>query len=247
MKTFVTMVKTEFKLSIRGMDIVIFGIAMPVAVAIILGIIYSGKPAFEGADYSFYTQSFGALTSIAICATGLMGLPLVIADYRDKKILKRYKVTPVKPFTLLVAQAVVNMIQSLISLVLIFIVSIAFFGYKMEGSPLVFLGTYLLVLISIYSIGLMVAGIAPNLKTANIIICLLYFPMLIFSGATLPYEIMPTILQKAADILPLTQGIKLLKGVSLGLPIENTLISLFSITSLAVICILISLKFFKWE
>ncbi len=42
--------------------------------------------------------------------------------------------------------------------------------------------------------------------------------MLIFSGATPPYEVMPAALQKVADVLPLTQGIKLLKATSLGLP-----------------------------
>ncbi|WGU96451.1 hypothetical protein QJQ58_09535 [Paenibacillus dendritiformis] len=30
---------------------------------------------------------------------------------------------------------------------------------------------------------------------AAIAICVLYFPMLIFSGATLPYEVMPEVLQ----------------------------------------------------
>lgn len=48
--------------------------------------------------------------------------------------------------------------------------------------------------------------------------------MLIFSGATLPYEVMPTALQKFSDILPLTQGIKLLKGISLNMPIDNVML-----------------------
>ena len=39
--------------------------------------------------------------------------------------------------------------------------------------------------------------------------------MLIFSGATLPYEVMPGIMQKIVDILPLTQGIKILKASTL--------------------------------
>lgn len=32
--------------------------------------------------------------------------------------------------------------------------------------------------------------------------------MLIFSGATLPYEVMPAALQTVADILPLTQDVE---------------------------------------
>ncbi len=59
-------------------------------------ILKKGKPVFYGtvADYTFIQQSFGALASISICAGGVMGLPLVVSDYRSKQILKRFKVTP---------------------------------------------------------------------------------------------------------------------------------------------------------
>ena len=77
MKAFGTMVKTELRLSLRGMNMVIFAIAMPVVVLIILGILNGDRPAFEGAPYTFIQQSFGAVSSIGICAAGVMGLPLV--------------------------------------------------------------------------------------------------------------------------------------------------------------------------
>ncbi len=229
------------------MDMVIFAIAMPVVVAIILGIILGNKLAFEGAGYTFFEQSFGAVASIGICAAGVMGLPLVVADYRHKKILKRCKVTPVSPTMILLAQVVVNMIQSIVSLILVYAVSAVFFGYRMSGSVIGFLGAYLLVMLSIYSIGMMVAGVAPNIKMANILCVILYFPMLIFSGATLPYEIMPMPLQKFADVMPLTQGIKLLKGTSLGMPIENVFIPIVVMCILAVLCMGISVRYFRWE
>ncbi len=60
MKAFKTMLKTEMKLSLRGMDMVIFAVGFPVVVSVILGIIYGNSPAYEGADYSFLAQSFGA-------------------------------------------------------------------------------------------------------------------------------------------------------------------------------------------
>ena len=71
--------------------------------------------------------------------------------------------------------------------------------------------------------------------------------MLIFSGATLPYEVMPVALQKAADILPLTQGIKLLKAASLDLPIDSVLLPVIVMIALAVTCIGVSIRFFRWE
>lgn len=247
MRTFRTMLKSELKLSLRDMNMVIFAICIPLVVLIILGVIYGNKPAFDGAEYTFMEQSFGALTTIAICAGGVMGLPLVVSDYRNRKILKRFKVTPVSPAMILAVQVVIYTIYSVVSLILLYIISALFFDFHMGGSILTFLGGYLLVMLSIFSIGMMVGGISPNSQTANVIASLLYFPMLIFSGATLPYEVMPSALQKIADVLPLTQGIKLLKAASLGLPIENVFVPIIVMAVLAIVCIGISFRFFKWE
>lgn len=247
MNKFLTLLKTELKLSFRGMDMVIFALCMPVVVVILLGIIYGNKPAFEGAGYSFMEQSFGAISTIAICAGGVMGLPLVISDYRQKKILKRYQVTPVRPSLLLTVQTSIYAIYSLLSLGLVYFVSTVFFGVRLSGSWGLFFAAFLLVMLSIFSIGILVGGIAPNAKTAGIAASLLYFPMLVLSGATLPYEVMPSVLQKAADLLPLTQGIKLLKAASLGQPLDIVWTPFFIMIGLTVICGGLSIKFFKWE
>lgn len=247
MKTFFTMLKTELKLSLRGMDMFIFAICMPFVLLIILGVIYGNKPAFDRAEYTFLEQSFGAISTIAICAGGVMGLPLVISDYRSKKILKRFKVTPVSPVLILFVQVVIYTLYAVVSLILVYVVGSVFFGIRLHGSLLSFLGGYLLVMFSMFSIGMMVGGIATNTKIAGIIASILYFPMLIFSGATLPYEVMPSALQKVANVLPLTQGIKLLKCTSLGLSIDSTLLPIIVMTALALICTYISIKFFRWE
>ena len=86
MKAFSTFLKTELKLSFRGIDMFIFAICLPVVILVLIGIINGNNPAFEGADYTFLDQSFGAISTIAICAGGLMGFPLVLSGYREKNI-----------------------------------------------------------------------------------------------------------------------------------------------------------------
>ena len=247
MKAFRALLKTEIRLSLRGMDMFIFAICMPVVVVIILGAVFGNKPAFDGAKYTFLEQSFGAVATIAICAGGVMGLPLVVSDYRSRKILKRFKVTPTSPALILAVQVVIYALYSIVSLILVYATGAIFFGYQLYGSWLQFLGAYILVMLSMFSIGLLVGGIAPNIKIASAAASLLYFPMLIFSGATLPYEVMPVALQKVADILPLTQGIKFLKAASLGLPINSVFIPVVVMIIIAVLCSIVSLRFFKWE
>ncbi|HHV08929.1 MAG TPA: ABC transporter permease [Clostridiales bacterium] len=197
--------------------------------------------------HTFLEQSFGAVSTIAICAGGVMGLPLVVSDYRSRRILKRFQVTPTSPALILAVQVVIYALYSIASLILVYMAGAIFFGYRLHGSWPQFLAAYLLVMLSMFSIGLLVGGIAPNMKIASAAASLLYFPMLIFSGATLPYEVMPVALQKTVNILPLTQGIKLLKATSLSLPIDGVFLPVIVMLVVAVICITISLRFFRWE
>lgn len=247
MRAFKALLKTEAKLSLRGMDMFIFAICMPFVAVIIIGAVFGNKPAFDGAAYTFLEQSFGAVATIAICAGGVMGLPLVVADYRNRRILKRFKVTPTSPALILAVQVVIYAIYSFASLLLVYLAATMFFDYQFLGSWLQFSGSYLLVMLSMFSIGLLVGGLAPNMKIASAAASLLYFPMLIFSGATLPYEVMPAALQKAAELLPLTQGIKMLKATSLGLPMDSVLVPVVVMIGLTLICMSLSLRFFKWE
>lgn len=247
MKTFCTMLKTELRLNVRDLNMVIFAVGMPLVMLIILGIIYDTKPAFDGASYTFLEQSLGPLAAISICAGGVMGLPILVSEYRERKILKRMKVTPISPEILMFVQIVIYMLYAAVSLLLILGVAKLFFNFTIHGSWILYLGSWLLVSLSMLSIGVMVGGIAKDSKQAGVIASIIYFPMLIFSGATLPYEIMPTALQRVVDIMPLTQGIKLMKVTSLGLQIENVLIPVIVMVGVAAICIGISVKFFRWE
>ena len=76
---------------------------------------------------------------------------------------------------------------------------------------------------------------------------LVYFPMLFLSDATIPYELFPSGLQKFANVLPLTQGIKLMKAVSMGTALENIWKIIVLLVGITVICTAISVKAFRWE
>lgn len=247
MKSFRILLKNELKLNIRNMNMVIFAVIMPLIVLIILGFIYGTKPVADGAAYTFMEQSFGALCCISICAGGLMGLPLVVSEYRERKILKRFQVTPISPAKLLLVEFLIYIIYCIASMITLFLAAMLFWKIKIHGSFLLFLGSWLLTMVSTLSIGLLVGGIAKNMKSESVIACIFYFPMLIFSGATLPFEVMPIAMQKIISIFPLTQGIQLMKAAFLGLPIENVLLPVTVMSAITLICFGISVMCFKWE
>lgn len=247
MKRFFIFLKTELKLSIRDMNMVIFAVIMPLVILIILGIIYGSRPAFEGASYSFLEQSFGAACAVSMCAGGLMGLPLAVADCRERKVLKRFRVTPVSPAFILGVELAMYMVYCLVSLVSLAAVTSLFWKVRLHGSLAAFLGSWLLTMVSTLSIGMLVGGIAKNSKQAGVIASLLYFPMLIFSGTTLPVEVMPQAIQKLVSLFPLTQGISLMKNTFLGISQGNVLLPIGVMLAVTAVCTGLAIRFFRWE
>ena len=246
MKRFFTFLKTELRLSVRDMNMPIFAVIMPLIVFVILGIINGGKPAYDGADYTFLEQSFGAVGAIAICASGLMGLPLAVSGLRELKILKRLRVTPVSPVFILGIELLMYVIYCAVSLATLAFVAFLF-GVKLHGSLLAFLGNWVLTMLSTLSIGMLAGGIAKDTKQASIIASVLYFPMLVFSGTTLPIEVMPKVMQKVVNFFPLTQGLTMMKNSFLGIGADSILIPICVMLGVTALCTVLSVRFFRWE
>lgn len=246
MKRFLTFLKVEGKLSLRSPDGIIFGIGMPVGVLLLIAVV-AGSQSAGGADYSFLQSAFASLLTVGICATAFMGLPLTIAYYRDKKILKHFFATPIRPFMILSVQVVIGMLTSFFSAALVTVLAVFGFGYRMEGDPFLFIGAFLLVMLSMYSIGMILASLCKTVKIANVVTTFVYFPMLFLSGATIPFELFPDTVQKVCNVLPLTHGIKLLKAVSLNMWSQEIWISVALLIVFAVVGCILSVVSFKWD
>jgi ABC-2 type transport system permease protein len=225
------------------MDMVLFAVLMPVVVLVVIGLIYGGADAEGG----MIGMTFGAFLSIGIAAVGLMGLPLGLAEYRHRKVLKRLQVTPVHPALLLSVQLIAQAAVSVVSAALVIAVAVLAFGYELSGSPLALIGTYVLVMTSIFAIGLVIASTARDIKRAGMIASLVYFPMLIFSGTTVPFPVFPELVQRAAVVLPLRHGIELLTAASQGMPLGPLWPQIGLLAAIAVAGVILSLRTFRWD
>lgn len=137
------------------------------------------------------------------------------------------------------------MIAALSTLILT-VVAVVVFGYRMPGNVFAYIAVWLLTMISMFSIGLMVASLCRTTKSMNVATSLLYFPMLLFSGATIPAEVFPSGLRAVSGWMPLGVGINLLKSVSMGC-YDNIVMPVVTLTAITVICSTVAVKTFRWE
>ena len=245
MKRFLKLYVIEQKLALRSGDMLLFGVAMPVGIMILITMIAGNRMA--GAGYTYLESSFASLIAVGICAAAFMGIPLTVADYRNKKILKHFFTTPCSPVWILGSDVLCGAVTASLSAVSVALVSIIFLGYRMRGNVLAFIGAWLLTLAAMFSIGLLMASLCRTVKSVNAVTTLVYFPMLFLSGATIPYELFPDGLQKVANVLPLTQGIKLMKAVSMGNKPDSVGEIVALLVGITLICGIISVKTFRWE
>lgn len=245
MKRFFKLYLIEQKLGLRSGDMLLFGVAMPVGIMILIALIAGNKMAGEG--YTYLESSFASLIAVGICASAFMGIPLTIVDYRDKKILKHFFTTPCSPLWILGSDVLCCAGNAVLSAISVSLVSVIFLGYKMKGSIPAFIGAWVLTLISMFSIGLLIASLCRTVRSVNAVTTLVYFPMLFLSGATIPYELFPSGLQKVASVLPLTQGIKMMKVVSMGTQMGSIWKIVLLLVGITLVCGIISLKTFRWE
>ena len=245
MKRFLKLYVIEQKLALRSGDMLLFGVAMPVGIMILINMIAGQKQAGEG--FTYLESSFASLVAVGICAAAFMGIPLTIADYRDKKILKHFFTTPCSPMWILGSDVLCGAVTAMLSATSVSLVSVIFLGYKMRGNILGFVGAWFLTLVSMFSIGLLMASLCRTVKSVNAVTTLVYFPMLFLSGATIPYELFPSGLQKVSNVLPLTQGIKLMKAVSMGMKMDSIWKTVVLLVGITLVCTMISVKTFRWE
>jgi ABC-2 type transport system permease protein len=91
-----------------------------------------------------------------------------------------------------------------------------FFGvWLLAGNPALLLGIMLLVIASIYGIGLGFASLVLRFKEANAMVFLVRGIFMIFCGITYPLAVLPLWMQQAAAYLPLTYAIRAVRAVAL--------------------------------
>ena len=218
---------------------------MPLVVFLLIAMIAGGKDAADS-GLTYLQSSYVALSTVGICCSAFMSIPITIVELRSQGILRRMYCSPCSPARLLFCDTLCSGVMSACSTLILTIAAVVFFGYRMQGNVLVYIALWLLTMISMFSIGLMVASLCRTTKSMNVATSLLYFPMLLFSGATIPSEVFPATLRAVAEWMPLGMGIRLLKSVSMGC-YDHMVMPVAALTAMAVVCGAMAVKTFRWE
>ncbi len=243
----VPLMVVQAKLYVREPVATFFTIAFAPLLLVLFGLIYGNEPTdlFDGRGSMDVTVP--AYIGLVIVTVALIGIPIQTATNREMGVLRRYRVTPMRPITYLIADVSAYYLMTLTGTILLIAVGAVAFGVRLEGSLPAVLAGFTLCALAFFALGYLLAGVAPSARVAQTIGMVVAYPMMFLSGASLPLELLPPGLRHAADFIPLTYVVKLMRGLWFADPWASLWLPILVLTGILILATTVSARVFRWQ
>ena len=232
---------SRMRLAMRNRAFLFFSLIMPLA--FLFG--------YAGLFRRFGPEAVPYLLSMVLALTvmgSFWGLSVQLVTFREQGILRRFRVTPVGASAMLASSLISNYFLTLPTIVIEFYISRSVFHMAGLGNVvsvfiLVSIGT-----VTFASLGLIVASVTNTMQETQIINQIIWFVFLFISGATIPFPMLPVMVQKISLFLPATYLVSGLQRAMIDHTNLNSLGSyLASLVGCALIAFIVSAQLFRWE
>lgn len=246
MKTLAKMTWIELKLFTREPLTVVVTFALPLLMLYVLGGIFGNTPesdVYRGVGaMNYYVPGYVALV---IASISLTGLPVHIAEYRERGVLRRFRASSAPMWSVFGSQVVVSLVIALLGSLLL--TGVAFLTHDVRAPESVagVAAAFVLSALSFTALGVLLGALFPTVRAAQAAGLLLWFVMLMIAGAGPPPEVLPDTMRQIGNLMPLKHAITLLQDPWLGFGwnVNETLI----VSGIMVGAVLLAMRFFRWE
>ncbi len=237
---------TEARLFLREPQALFWILVFPSVLLVILGLI----PAFREPSADLGGQRvidlyLPIVILLSMLMAALQSMPPVLVGYRERGVLRRLAVTPMRPASLLVAQIAVHAVAVLASTIIALVVGKVAFDVKLPQAPVGWLFAYVLALLAALAIGGTLSALAPTTKVSATIGTILFFPMMFSAGLWLPVSTMPSTLRTIVEILPMGAASQALTDAAAGSWPQWWQLGI--VAAWIVVLIAAAARFFRWE
>ncbi len=247
MRGFRKLTLVNLKLYLREPIATFFTLAFPPLLVVLFGAMYGNDPLPMFGGYGSMDVSMPGYTAMILGTVGFLGVPITISGYRESGVLRRFQATPMRPLTYILADIVANLVTTLLGMMGLVIIGWLLYRVQFEGQVMAVILAVVFCGLAMFSIGYLIAGLAPGARTAQVIGMVIFYPMMFLSGASIPLEVMPETVQRIADFLPLTYVVRLLRGLWFGDAWGEHLLETAVLASVLLVCTALAARFFRWE
>ena len=251
---YTAMTRCEFRLFRREPFSVVFVLAFPVMMMVLLAEVFGNKQAdahsmqngmlvWRGVTpANYYTAASAA---VIIAALGLMTIPITLAGYRERGILRRFHASSIPAPILISAQSTLALFTFGAGTLVMAV--IARFGYHAK-LPKDVLGVIVALVVgtaAFVAIGLLIATVVRTSRSALGIGLLLFFALWLISGTAPPRAVLPAGLRDVGGVLPLAHLVTAVQDPWFGSGWSGS--DLAALAGYAIIAGMPALWFFRWD
>jgi ABC-2 type transport system permease protein len=231
------LVASELRLLGRDPLTLTFVVVFPVLTMLIIGGSFGtdADDAFPVNPSHWYVASY---LSVVIGATGLIMLPVHIASYRERGVLRRFTASGFPRWSFAVSELVVGLTAIAIGSALLLAVAAPVYGVPAVEDPLRTAVAVLVGAVAFVSVGVLLGTLLPSARAAQAIGLVLFFPSFLLGVGGPPPGAMSPSLRSISEWLPLAMANDAVRSPWLGLDsgwTSETTVHLALVTLLAVV------------
>ena len=179
-----------------------FTLALPVIFLVLFSVIFGSEDI--GGGYSFSQFFAPSMAVFAAVSSTFTNIAIGTALARDQGILKRVRGTPLPAWIYMAGRIGSGVWISVISVILMFVLGWAFFGFRMIWDDFGLAVLVFVVGIATFSaLGLSVCAVIKNGDAAPAVANGVFLPMAFISGIFIPLDDAPTWLVVLGEVFPL--------------------------------------------
>jgi ABC-2 type transport system permease protein len=227
------LIRAEFRLTLRDPLVLTFVLVFPIVCMLIIGGAFgtSPDPAFAGQNPShWYVASY---FTVVIAATGLVMLPVHLAAYRERGVLRRFAAAGFPRWSFAVSELILGLCTIAVSGVLLLAVAAPVYGIPpVHDLSRVALGL-VLGSVGFVSLGVLLGTLLPSARAAQAVGLMLFFPSFLLGAGGPPPHVMGSAVKNVAEVLPLTWVTDSIRQPWLGIGTPTA--ALLAVAALAVV------------
>lgn len=198
------LLRAELRLMIRDPLVLTFVFVFPVVTMLIIGGSFGTTPdaAFDGVNPAhWYVASY---FTVVIAATGLIMVPVHLASYRERGVLRRFAAAGFPQWSFALAQLAVGLTAIAVASALLLAVAAPVYGLPALHYPWLVVIAAVLGAVAFVSIGVLLGTVLPSARSAQAVGLMLFFPSFLLGSGGPPPHVMGAALRGIARFLPLT-------------------------------------------
>jgi ABC-2 type transport system permease protein len=202
---------TEAKLFLREPLTVVFTFAFPFFMLVVLAGVFGneiekGDPeevkAWRGVGPTDYYAP--AYVALVLASVGLIALPLRLATYRERGVLRRFRAAGFPLSSVLGAQVAVAVATVVVGAAGIAVAARVFYGAELPASWPMSLAAFALGVACFVAIGIALGAVLPGARAAQGAGIILFFLMMMLGGAGPPRGVLSDAMRWMSNPLPFT-------------------------------------------